>query len=140
MQEAFPEYDWSLTTIMKNAMNENIKKDVLEELAASEARDKDTMYDYPTLKEMDMYRKYLITSYVINYGVVAEEDINMFNENGLIRGICTRLDGTYPLKSGTFDLKQIIEIRKDANHPKYGNLFEEDIFAEFIEADYCGVV
>ena len=131
LQEAFPDDNWSLVAIMHNALDEKVQAAVLKNASELQLE----LQSYPTIKELNQFRKFLMTSWVINYGCMQNEDIKIFNENGLIRGICNNMNGTYVTKNRTYSLEEVIKIRQSKN-----KLFEEDIFADFIEIDYCGVV
>lgn len=137
LQEKFPEDDWLLENIQKRACQKDIEEEVMNDVIERTNSIGLSTYNYPTPKEMKFVRLLLITTWLTEYGSESHRNLNIYNENGLVWFLCFNFNGTYTGKKNgrvyTFD--ELLEIRKSG-----GKLFEEDIFADFIEVDYEGVV
>lgn len=135
-QEAFPDMDWSLEHIIELVQgNDEIKRKAMEK-GYKISGWSGSLDEFPTDKELERYKNYLLTAFVIGYGAYAEKDFNMFREDGLIVAICNRLDGKMETSNGhAFTLEEIKEISVSKK-----GVYEENIFNNFIEVDYKGVV
>lgn len=135
-QEVFPDMDWSLEHIIELVKeNDEVKRKAMEK-GYKIIGWSGSLEEFPTDKELERYKNYLLTAFVNGYGAYAEKDFNMFREDGLIVAICNRLDGKMEMSNGyAFTLEET----KERSRIKNG-VVEENIFKNFIEVDYKGVV